>query len=346
MANKKGQKVAVKFIARKDAQAEVQYAERHGLNKIHLIAMNLLTGYGLNKHLYFYIFGDVNKMVEIYDSTIPNPTLNFPFDVKKARARGIFISGGKQSGKTNLAKVLADYQMKQPPFEYENRFYEKTIVKVFDPSQSWVQESSIPHYQEVTNIREPILNSITGSCIFDISRMYPFDQRIFISEILGADFNFIVNKRIPVWIVYIIEEAQLVVPSLSLRSLFAQETLRTITVGRNYGMTVSLLTQFPAMVDTTTIKACGQGYFGLAWEVNDLNKLRAFVRWDKDKVWDTFPKLEVGEFVYLDIGGVDSYAQVVKTPLFKGKKPQQFMCKQQYDYRYKKKGFWERLFSP
>ena len=44
MANKKGQKVAVTFIARKDAQAEVQYAERHGLKKIRLLAMNLLTG--------------------------------------------------------------------------------------------------------------------------------------------------------------------------------------------------------------------------------------------------------------------------------------------------------------
>jgi hypothetical protein len=44
MGNKKGQKVAVTFIASKDAQAEVQYAERHGLKKIRLLAMNLLTG--------------------------------------------------------------------------------------------------------------------------------------------------------------------------------------------------------------------------------------------------------------------------------------------------------------
>jgi hypothetical protein len=214
-------------------------------------------------------------------------------------------------------KILSEVMMKCPPFTYEGHHYKGMIVKVVDPSQTWVRNSPVPWYQVVDSWQDlrGIYNDMTQSCVFDISRLYPFEQRLFIAQLVGSDFTYLMNKRNDWWINYLLEESHMVVPSGSLRALYAQETMRTITVGRNYGQSVGLITQFPATVDTNAIKACGQAYFGLAWEENDLRKLRNFTGWKKRKAENIFKNLQTGQFVYL-ITGRNSSARIINTPEF------------------------------
>lgn len=255
-----------------------------------------------------------------FKSFINYADVKIPFDISLALTRGVFVSGGKGSGKTNLMKIFVNELMgKTVPSHRlltkgEPR---KVVVHVIDPSQAWLR-SPIPYYQTVT--LEDVTSGkieipLNESMVYDVSRLYVYDQKLFIGELLGSVFELIVNNPIPVWIYFVIEEAQLIFPSGSLRALWAQEGLRAITVGRNYDETVSTLTQYPATVSTNLIKAVGLGYFGISWESNDLRKLQRFVRWKRAKVDETFPSLKVGEFVYLKTGR-NACATKITTPEF------------------------------
>lgn len=268
-----------------------------------------------------------------------NPSLRFPFDMWKHIENGTFTSGGKSSGKTNLNKVLVDKMIKFPPFTYEDRRYNKIVVKLFDISQAWsLRASPIPIYQEITYDGDfgECVNSMNESCVYDISQLDSPDLiRLFISSIISEDLRYVMNNRLPYWYTYVLEEAQFLVPSGTLSGksnhIGSAEMFKMITVGRNFGMTHGLLCQFPSTVDTNAIKACGQAYFGYAWEANDIRKVKNLLGWKKKDVEKQLPALYKGQFVYQKIGG-GRVQEIIRTPKFEGSLPKKWNGQGKVEY--------------
>jgi len=280
-----------------------------------------------------------------FDNYITYAGVKIPFDLGLALKRGTFISGGKGSGKTNLMKIFVN-EIAGKTFPSHRLITKgeprKIVVKVVDPSQAWYV-SSISHYQVVRRLEDvingKIENPLAENMLYDTSRLKPYDQKIFIADLLGSTFDYIVENPIPYWLYFILEESQMIFPSGSLRALWAQEGLRAITVGRNYDEGIGSLTQFPATVSTNLIKAVGLNYFGVAWEENDIRKLRRFTKWKRAECDDVFPNLDVGEFVYLRIGK-GSKAFKIKTPEFIAKSAPQL-----WKPRREKPSFFRKLFK-
>lgn len=239
----------------------------------------------------------------------PVEPLAFTFDYEEALKRGCFISAMPQLGKSNLAKILVDYLMKQG-----------CVVKVFDNSKVWYR-SSVPTYQVIdTTHDEKIYNPLSVSTIFDISRLYPDEFKSFVATVIGDDFHLVSrlppafnDKPLPFSIIYLIEEAQLLMPSGSLRASYAQETFRMVSVGANFNLRYIAITQRPADVSVKMISRTGLRYFGGAWEVNDLRKLRAYTGWKFNETLSRFTSLKVGQFWYQK----GRETRLIKTPLFK-----------------------------
>jgi len=256
--------------------------------------------------------------------------LAFPFYPHDALTRGTFISGGKEAGKTNLAKILT-YLLKK----------KGCVIKVVDGSRAWLRNTPIKNIVKINSLGSIEQSPITESVVFDVSSLLPDNQAYFIGTLLERDFNFITSLVCQkcqhslllnqqnytwycpkcqteynyAWYCYWLEEAQLILRSGSLRARASQCALRMVTVGRNFKEAIGLLTQFPALIDTNTIKACGLAYFGRAWEQNDLRKLERLVSWTRSRCEDVFKTLGVGQFVFQKVGE-DATRKIIRVPEF------------------------------
>lgn len=271
--------------------------------------------------------------------------IQIPFDLKKALKSGFFISGTSGSGKTNLAFNLAEILM-------ENG----VVVFAFDPSQAWMQNSSIPFYKTIDENTEKFWLKSDQSIIFDISLLYVKDQRSFVEKIAKSLFmQKVKNPKVRFWTVLIFEESQLYLQQSAMRSKAYMEMMRLITVGRNYKLRYGLITQFPSMIDKLCVKMTQQRYFGYSDEKNDLDYVNCFIPNEdfyiiikdpvdkKEKKVPAMCTFQVGEFFY-DVGAV---TQRVKTPLFQAKsKPQpwedEFPMEEEEEI-VEKKGLWDAV---
>lgn len=261
------------------------------------------------------------------------PKLPFDFSLREAKSRGTFISGMPRSGKTNLAKILADYLMKQG-----------FIIKVFDPSMAWLS-SSIPHFIRVDEEWWRQLNKLNSipinqSITYDVSRLYPTVQKQFVAHILNNDFKFACNNmdKMDWWTIFFLEESQMFVPSGSLRANFAQTTFRMVSVGRNFKQRYVLITQRPSDVSTRALSRVGQLYIGSHYESNDIKKISNFFNRSQKETYEMLSSLTIGQFVFLN-----PYERVLKkinTPLFETNiVPKNYLDRPQP----KKRGFWSRI---
>lgn len=223
---------------------------------------------------------------------------SFMVDLKEGLKSGIFVSGGKQTGKTNLVKKIANEYIKFG-----------CIVKVFDVSRAWLK-SSLPYYQTINT--KNLLLDFDSSVVYDLSTLYSEQIKQFIAKVIDIEFRHQVqtpeDKR--KWRVYIFEEGQILVPANRLRSTEAQAVLRLMTVGANYKIAYVLITQRPVTVDTTALELCYQKYFGRCDGDNDLKKIRNWVGKENLK---ELPNLKLGQFIY-DMG---STTEKIETDLFK-----------------------------
>ena len=212
-------------------------------------------------------------------------------------------------------------------------------MKIFDPSQSHIKESDIKLFQVVSTYTdlEDIYNDPYQSMIFDTSRLYPEEQKLFISSVMAEDFEDATETQRDNWLCHVVEECQLVLNSTVLRSRVGQEALRWVSTGRNFKLTYMIVSQRPSLVSTTAISLTGARYFAQLDEPNDLSKLRKFIR-DKE-VLSSVPELQTGEFV-----AKMSKARIVKVPLYKcHKKPISYTQYLESIKPPKPKGFWARL---
>jgi hypothetical protein len=212
---------------------------------------------------------------------------NFQFDVKEALDSGVYTCGTRGSGKTDLNVYIAEKLMN-----------EGITVLVFDPSQDWQKRSNIPNFltvQPCTAITIP-----NESMIYDLSLLTLDQARNFVENFNRELFNYQVRSDAKQWFFCIYEEAHQYFYQGCLRSKNMQYTVRLLTQGRNYKISMALITQFSSNVDKNAIKCMTQRFFGLSNEPNDLEYLKAFL----GSQVETLKTLENGSFIYYNRGKI------------------------------------------
>jgi hypothetical protein len=210
-----------------------------------------------------------------------------PFDFAEAEDTGFFCCGTSQSGKTTLAKYLAQALMRS-----------NVTVYVLDVSRAWAQETPIANVVTVPHNGNSLNFRPFQSTVFDLSQL-SFGERMrfvnsFTNAVYDAHKSFGYKKAPFAFILY--EESQTYVANGCLRSYKKYAPLiDLITVGANFNLRFGLITQFPAMVDKAPVKIAQQRYFGWTTEKNDLDYIRKFI----GKSWvEEIKQLRKGEFLY------------------------------------------------
>jgi len=242
--------------------------------------------------------------------------LSFPFDLKKALKTGIYAGGTSGSGKTNLLYQIADYLMsvtKEELAEIGYKTENKIVVYVFDASQAWQENSSIPYVIHIDKVPMTLDHfPITESVIIDTSKLYVKEQRQVVTDICKVLFTYKVNqpKEKRIWHFLLFEEAQLYLQPSSMRANSGAEVMRLITVGRNFRIRYGLVTQFPSTVDKLPVKMTQQRYFGYTDEKNDKEYIKEFIGKERSEELETF---KPGQFYYKCGRTIEK----IDTPLFK-----------------------------
>jgi len=214
-------------------------------------------------------------------------------DYQELLKSGLYISGSRGSGKTRLAFLIAEELTRQG-----------VIVVVFDPSQAW-SESNLPRIIVLKPGIENVEIKLNTSVILDMSRLTLLDQKRFVENFCKQVFADFVERtkeeRFPIVLVF--EEAQLYLPQGCMRAKSHQETLRIVTVGRNYNISFVLITQFAAMVDKYVVRLPKQKFIGYAFEPNDKRYLKEFIG-DWVTVVD---QLKMREFIKIQNGNKEMF---------------------------------------
>jgi len=229
---------------------------------------------------------------------------NFNFDVSEALQNGIYTVGTRGCGKSDLNMMLAERLMK-----------EGVIVLVFDPSMDWLKRSNVSKYTAVhpyTTVSIP-----TESMIYDLSPLTPSQQREFVERFNRALVEYQISSTKEKWYFCIFEEAHTYFYQGSMRSKAMQYTVRALTQGRNFRISMALVTQFSSMTDKDAMKFMVQRYFGTSNEPNDIGYLRGFLGKDAEQL----KTLDNGSFLYFNKGkiskvGIEAYeSEVCKTQI-------------------------------
>jgi len=185
----------------------------------------------------------------------------------------------------------------------------KLIPVIYDPSQVWSRK----YKAELVEILDPFHLEIVWKepVIYDVSKLYLDQQLSCFIEIAKfyTEKQLTLEERDRPPYIFFVEEAQMIIPRGKLHSASALELLRLFTVGRNFNMRYVVITPRPADIDTTAISLCGQHYFGMATEENDLRKIRNWVGKENLAI---LPRLETGEFLYHSRGLIKR----IRTPLY------------------------------
>jgi hypothetical protein len=230
---------------------------------------------------------------QVEDLTENEDLENFPIEL--ILKEGAFVVGSRGCGKTNLLKLLVSESLKH-----------KVQVKVFDPSLAW---KGFP----LPQIRDGYSR---WNCVYDLSRLSVLEARKFTAKMLANDLEEAIALtdvgKTPKCLV-VIEEAQNVLPSNTLRLLKFQDVSRFVSQGRNFGLSYVATTQRLARVDIDLVEISGVKY----WFKLEGHRNATKARWwlGKYHTWN-LRNLEVGE-CYLQIG---DNVKLLKLPLFEAVK--------------------------
>ena len=208
-------------------------------------------------------------------------TSEFQFDVKEGMATTTFITGSRGVGKSDIAMRIVD--------KLKN---EGVICIVFDPSTDWIQRSSVGQYFMVKPFSD--LQIPETSTIFDLSQLTPIEQQRLVENFNKKLFEYQLHSAKRFYLVF--EEAQIFFPLNSLRSLKTQNTMRILTTGRNFGVSLCAISQFAATIDKELVKHASQIFLGYASELNTLSYWKGIL----GKKAEQLKELDNGEFVYFN----------------------------------------------
>jgi len=205
---------------------------------------------------------------------------DFQFDVAESMQTTAFVSGSRGVGKSDICMRIAE--------ELQSR---GIIVIVFDPSMDWLKRSNIEKYITVTPYSDlPIPETST---IFDVSRLTPNQAQESVENFCGKLFEFQVGNSAKRFYL-VLEEAQIYFPLNSLRSRKTQNSVRLLTVGRNFNISICAVSQFPSLIDKELIKNASQIWIGCTSELNALKYWKGILGKHVEKLKD----LLNGQFVY------------------------------------------------
>lgn len=235
---------------------------------------------------------DYDAVVENLEKKPEQPKSNaqkqeLPFDIQESMDTGFFISGTSQSGKTNLAKLLAAKLLNHG-----------ISVYVLDVSRAWNYNSPIANVLRVPHGGNSINVQPMRSTVLDLS-VLSFEERFrFVNAFTANMYQWCKSfgyKSAPFTFV-IYEEAQTYLPNGCFRSTKRYSPMiDLVTVGANFNIRFGLITQFPASVDKSPVKISQQRYFGWTTEKNDLDYVQRFI----GKEWlSEIRALRRGEFLY------------------------------------------------
>lgn len=200
-----------------------------------------------------------------------------------------FISGSRGTGKSDIAMYMVD-QLKN----------EGITCVVFDSSLDWLKRSSISRYVRVQSYS--VLEVPTKATIFDISLLTPLEQQKKVESFCKSLFESHLSSHKRFYVVF--EESQLYFPLNSIRSKRFQNSARILAVGRNVGISLCAISQFPALIDKELIKNAQQIYIGCTAEPNTLNYWRGILGNKTVKL----KRLRNGEFLYYNRNKIEKIA--------------------------------------
>jgi hypothetical protein len=212
---------------------------------------------------------------------------DFTFDVSEALQNGIYTVGTRGCGKSDLNMMLAEKLQKQG-----------IIVITFDPSLDWVKRSNIQNYVTVQPYAPITIPN--ESMVYDLSTIAPLQQREFVERFNRALVEYQINSTKEQWYFCIFEEAHTYFYQGSMRSKAMQYTVRALTQGRNFRISMALISQFSSMLDKDTMKFMNQRFFGVSNEPNDISYLKGFL----NKHAQELKTLDSGEFLYFNKGKI------------------------------------------
>ena len=217
------------------------------------------------------------------------------FPIERILREGCFVTGGRGSGKTNLQKLLVQKALSR-----------KIRVKVIDTCLAW---KTYP--LERIKVNSEYVPNLWNR-VYDLSRLSVLETRSFVSDMLQRDTKegiISTDMGYKPSCLIVIEEAQNVIPSNSLRSKQFMEISRFITQGRNFGMSYIASTQRPASVDINLIENSGVNYWFRLQGARNIQKARYWL--SKFETWK-LRDLETG-MCYLQIG---SKVKLLRLPKF------------------------------
>lgn len=155
----------------------------------------------------------------------------------------ILLSKRGHGKSSSLSTIIMKLKKKHP----------KTIIKVFDLSLFWFNKSPLKHRQRVT-VEAIKRNGVAniGDCVYEVGSLSEEMRRRFVAWIINKDYRFRYNMGLKLGIesvrrlnriIYIIEEANCVFGSFSLRKNdeFSAALKDFISVGRNYGLSAFMV---------------------------------------------------------------------------------------------------------
>jgi hypothetical protein len=214
-----------------------------------------------------------------YDEKLET-VVDFQFDTKEAMRTTTFVSGSRGVGKSDVCMRIAE--------QLQN---EGIIVIAFDPSMDWRKRSNIEKYITVKPFSElPIPETST---IFDISRLTPNQAQQCVEGFSKKLFEFQIDNSAKRFYI-IFEESQIYFPLFALSSKNTQNTMRVLTVGRNFNISLAAISQFPALVSKELVKHSQQIWIGCCAEPNTLKYWHGLI----GKYSEKLRRLSNGQFVY------------------------------------------------
>jgi hypothetical protein len=205
---------------------------------------------------------------------------DFQLDLNEAMQTTTFISGSRGVGKSDIAMRIV-----------EQLTNEGVICITFDSSLDWLKRSSIQKYTTVKPYAE--LPIPCENMIFDLSLLTPSEQQVIVERFSKKLFESqIQNMANKYYLVF--EESQLYFPLNSIRAKRYQHTTRVLTVGRNVGISICAISQFPSLIDCELRKNAQQIYIGCSSEPNTLAYWKGVLGKNADQLKD----LQNGEFLY------------------------------------------------
>ena len=202
---------------------------------------------------------------------------------------GLIVTGSKGCGKSNAVKIIISELLRT----------EKAKVKVFDSALNWLFDFAELEYQLIGD--KTTLHNV-DNCVYDCTLIDdPNEINSLIRTVVSVDYHnharmkLLTNGLINKWVCYVIEEAQNIIGSNALRSRENRFWLKSISTGRNLGLSFIFITQRLSDVSAKAVERCNGYLIGKTIGDNNLRKLRSLA--GKQLSW-LVRDLKTGEFYY------------------------------------------------